>query len=107
MNTSAAHTDYAAMGLAHYRPGQSAFEAVPPKGIERACTAPKKTGPKPTKAQTKTMTAKGRELAEQRLALDKRGRATVDMKPRTTGAITIHSKADTDRVARLGHGRVI
>lgn len=100
------HSDYAAMGLEHYQTGQNAFQAVPPKGIEKPCTV-RKTGPKPTKAQTKTMTAKGRELAVQRLALDMKGRATVDMAPRTTGSITIYSKADTDRVARLRHGRAI
>lgn len=96
--------DYAAMGLAHYQPGQNAFQAVPPKGTEKPCTAPKKTGPKP---KAKTMTAKGQELAEQRRALDTSGRATVNMQPRTTGAITIHSKTDTDRRARIRHGAAI
>lgn len=106
MMRNALHSDFAAMGLAHYKPFQSAFEAVPPKGVEKPCTV-KKTGPKPTKAQTKTMTAKGRELAEQRLALDMKGRATVDMAPRTTGAITIHNRADAAKSARLRKGRSI
>lgn len=98
------NVDYSAMGLAHYQPGQNAFQAVPPKRAEKPCTAPKKTGPKP---KAKTMTAKVQELAEQRRALDTSGRATVQIEPRTIGAITIHSKADTDRTARLRHGKEI
>lgn len=53
MNTN---VDYSTMGLAHYQPGQNAFQSVPPKRAEKPCTAPKKTGPKP---KAKTMTAKG------------------------------------------------
>lgn len=101
MNTN---VDYSTMGLAHYQPGQNAFQSVPPKRAEKPCTAPKKTGPK---QKPKTMTAKGQELAEQRRALDTSGRATVQIEPRTIGAITIHSKADTDRRARLRRGRAI
>ena len=101
MNTN---VDYSTMGLAHYQPGQNAFQSVPPKRAEKPCTAPKKTGPK---QKPKTMTAKGQELAEQRRALDTSGRATVHIEPRTIGAITIHSKADTDRRARLRRGKEI
>lgn len=106
MMRNALHSDYAAMGLSHYNQGQNAFQAVPPRGVDKPCAAPKKTGPKP-KAKARTMTAKGRELAEQRLALDMKGRATVDMAPRTTGAITIYSRADVDKSARLRKGRAI
>ena len=64
MMRTALHSDYAAMGLSHYNQGQNAFQAVPPRGVDKPCAAPKKTGPKP-KAKARTMTAKGRELAEQ------------------------------------------
>lgn len=112
MNASAAHTDYAAMGLAHYRPGQSAFEAVPPRGAqEKPYCGPKKTGPKPTKLQQAVMaleTPEERKARHQRerngLALDQQGRATVDLAPRKVGAITIHNKADTDRAAAAWEG---
>lgn len=44
--------EWAAMGLAHYQPGQNAFTAVPPRGIgSDACTAPKKRGPNPNKSK--------------------------------------------------------
>lgn len=36
--------------------GHNAFTSVPPKGIDKPCTAPKKTGPKTTK-KMRTMTS--------------------------------------------------
>lgn len=104
MNINALHTDLAAMGIAHYGRGKNAFEMVPPKATEKPCTAPKKRGPKP---KPLTMTPKGHQLANARLALDAQGRATVSLKPRTTGGITIQSKADADRNARIRRGRAI
>lgn len=112
MKNSAVFSDYVAMGLAHYKPFQSAFKAAPPKGVEKPCTAPKKRGPTLTKLQKsvialETAEERAARLAGAKRALDQKGRAIVDLAPRTTGAITIHSKADTDRSARIRRGRSI
>lgn len=96
----ASHSDFARMGLAHYQPYQSAFDAVPPRGtVCKPSTAPRKRGPKMSKAQ---QTAIALETANERKArharqgkaraLDTQGRARVDLAPRTTGAITIGSR---------------
>lgn len=113
MNASAVYSDYAAMGLAHYQPGQTAFEAAPPKGkTVKQSAAPKKRGPKLTKVQQAAISLETPEERKARqektkMALDQQGRATVDLAPRTVGAITIHSRADTDKSARLRKGRAI
>jgi hypothetical protein len=43
----ALHSDWAAMGLAHYQPGQNAFTAKAPVST---ATPPKKRGPRPSRA---------------------------------------------------------
>lgn len=43
----ALHSDWAAMGLAHYEPGQNAFTAKAPISTG---TPPKKRGPRPSRA---------------------------------------------------------
>lgn len=113
MTYNAHHTDHQAMGLAHYQPHQSAFDAVPPKGkTVKPYAGPKKSGPKLTKVQQAVISLESpaerkARLGKTKLALDQQGRATVCLAPRTTGAITIHSKADADKSARLRHGRAI
>lgn len=96
----ASHSDFTRMGLAHYQPYQSAFDAVPPRGaVCKPYTGPKKTGPKLTKIQQSAIaleTANERKARHARQgkarALDQQGRARVDLAPRTTGAITIGSR---------------
>ena len=62
----ASHSDFTRMGLAHYQPYQSAFDAVPPRGTEcKPSTAPRKRGPKMSKAQ---QTAIALETANERKA---------------------------------------
>ncbi|MFZ2309627.1 MAG: hypothetical protein WAW73_09430 [Rhodoferax sp.] len=113
MNTNALHSDYAAMGLAHYQNGQNAFQSVPPKGKQvKPYNGPKKTGPKLTKVQQAAISLETPEerkarLDKAKMALDQKGRATVALTPRTTGAITIHNRADADKSARIRRGRAI
>jgi hypothetical protein len=85
------------------------------------CGTPRSTGnafswaaaPTPAKAPTpaEINRAKTREAARakyvpvaQRMALDSKGRALVDMKPRTTNAIAITSRADDMRNQRIKRG---
>lgn len=113
----ATDADLAAWGIGHYLLGQNAFTAAPPKGKRcKPCTAPKKRGPKPNRPKTQQAAMaletpaerKARQFQErQQKALDRKGRATVGMAPRTTGAITIYSKADTDKTRSLARGRLI
>lgn len=113
MTPTAIHSDYAAMGLAHYQNGQNAFQSVPPKGSQvKPYAGPKKTGPKLTKVQQavislETPDERKARLDKAKMVLDQKGRATVDLAPRTTGAITIHSRDDAARTTRLRHGRAI
>lgn len=109
----ASHSDFTRMGLAHYQPYQSAFEAVPPRGtVCKPYTGPKKTGPKLTKVQQAAISMETPEERRDRhkrgtRALDQQGRARVDLAPRTTGAITIGSRAGADRNTRIKHGSAI
>lgn len=100
---SAYATDFKAMGLAHYQPYQSAFTAVPPRGVDKEVKVPKQRASKPKQL---TYTSKGVQLSEQR-ALDQLGRATVDLAPRTAGGISIHSHADALKTSRIARGRSI
>ena len=109
----ASHSDFTRMGLAHYQPYQSAFDAVPPRGTEcKPYSGPKKTGPKLTKVQQAAIsleTPEERRARQKRgtRAMDQKGRAIVDLAPRTTGAITIGSKSDAVRNTQIRHGRAI
>lgn len=115
MNLNAYTSDFARMGLGHYAPHQSAFDAVPPRGdVCKPSTAPRKHGPKMTKAQQSAIALetanerKARQAQQSKArALDQQGRARVDLAPRTTGAITIHNRADAAKPARIKHGRSI
>lgn len=40
-------------------------------------------------------------------ALDMQGRRTVDLAPRTVGAISIHNVVDTNKTQRIARGRAI
>ena len=40
-------------------------------------------------------------------ALDMQGRRTVDLAPRTVGAISIHNVVDADKTSRISKGRAI
>lgn len=105
-------TDYAALGLGHYQPFQTAFTAVPPKGIDRPYIAPKKHGPALSKVQQAAISLESSEerrerTARAKLALDQQGRARVDLAPRTAGAIKIHSQADAAKTTRIKKGRAI
>ena len=53
--------------------------------------------PKPSRAKAPT---NGR-------ALDMQGRRTVDLAPRTVGAISIHNVVDTNKSQRISRGRSI
>ena len=53
--------------------------------------------PKPSRAKAPT---NGR-------ALDMQGRRTVDLAPRTVGAISIHNVVDADKTQRIAAGRQI
>lgn len=109
----ASHSDFTRMGLAHYQPYQSAFDAVPPRGTEcKPYSGPKKTGPKLTKVQQAAISLETPEERRERhrrgtRAMDQKGRAIVDLAPRTTGAITIGSKSDAVRNTQIRHGRAI
>lgn len=95
----ASHSDFTRMGLAHYQPYQSAFDAVPPRGTEcKPYSGPKKTGPKLTKVQQAAISLETSEERRERhrrgtRAVDSQGRAIVDLAPRTTGAITIGGRS--------------
>lgn len=105
-------TDFQAMGLGHYQPFQSAFASVPPKGADHPYVAPKKHGPKLSKVQMAAISLetpaerKDRQARERKL-MDQQGRPRVDLAPRTTGAIRIHSQADSAKTSRIKRGRNI
>lgn len=95
------------------RSQDNAFASVPPRGIDKPCTAPRKRGPKPkSKVQQAAMALetpeerKERQQRETKL-MDQQGRPRVDLAPRTSGAITIYSREDANKSRVLAHGRAI
>lgn len=94
----------------------NAFTSVPPRGVDKPCTAPKKRGPKLKKSRVEQSAIaletheerKARQFKErQQKAIDQKGRVTVDLAPRKTGAITIYSQADQIRNRAIRAGRAI
>ncbi len=97
------------------RSQNNAFASVPPRGIDKPCIAPKKRGPKPkSKVQQAAMaletpeerTERQQREAERKL-MDQQGRPRVDLAPRTSGAIRIHSQADAAKTSKIKRGRAI
>ncbi|MFZ2306810.1 MAG: hypothetical protein WAW73_20240 [Rhodoferax sp.] len=109
---SAYTTDWKALGLPDDR-SKNAFTAVPPKGPCRPYVA-KKHSPALPKVQQAAMaleTPEERRERQKREAerklMDQQGRPRVDLAPRTTGAITIHSQADAAKTSKIRRGRAI
>ena len=102
-------TDWAAIGLPTAR-GINAFQSVPPKGVEKPFAAPKKRGAK-SKAEQLMVSLETPEERAARIqssrAIDMRGRRTVDLAPRSKGAISIHGFDDTAKSQRISRGRSI
>ena len=65
-----------------------------------------KTGA-PSCMRTVSSERNAQKLTQGGVALDQQGRATVDLAPRSVGAISITSEQDTFRNQRLARGRSI
>lgn len=106
--------DFEAWGLGHYMRGQNAFTSIPPAGDRCINPATKKRAKTLSKVEQAAISLETPEERKERQrkhreqkTLDQRGRARVDLAPRTAGAITIHNRADAAKTSRIKQGRSI
>jgi hypothetical protein len=91
-------------GLEHIPAGHNAFTACVPRGDITKQPKAKKRYTAPSKTQQAANSFDTVAERKARKSVDAKGRAVVDLAPRSKGAITIHNTTDADKTQRIKFG---